>query len=71
MTTVTFSWTSVLLTAITVIFIIGAYLTGIWWTDNNRKKRIASRAILAVIALTFIAGIYIAINMWQQLLAIR
>jgi apolipoprotein N-acyltransferase len=69
MTTVTFSWTTVLLTAIIVLFGIGAYLTGMWWTDNDRRKRIASRAILAVIALAFITFLYIAINMWQQLLA--
>jgi apolipoprotein N-acyltransferase len=68
---VTFSWTTVLLTAIIVLFGIGAYLTGMWWTDNDRRKRIASRAILAVIALAFITFLYIAINMWQQLLAIH
>jgi len=69
MATVTFSWSTVLLTVITVILIIGTYLTGVWWTDNNRKKRIVSRIILAVIALTFITGIYVSINLWQQLLA--
>lgn len=69
MTTVTFSWTTVLLTILTGVLIVCIYFAGIWWSDNDRRKRIASRVIFAVIALAFIAGIYVSINLWQQLLA--